>query len=89
MKNVKNNHLEVIRKIFEGDISFDDKRFVNPKCDKLWSKVNDMREKSNNEDVVEIFNKYNELINLLEIERFAQGAKFMYELMDELLVVEN
>ena len=38
---------------------------------------------------MEICKRYEELIRIVEIERFAQGAKFMYELIDEINIIDN
>jgi len=83
MKN-KVEELKVIRDIYEGNISFDDKRFVNKICDTLWQEIDDIKEGKIKASNIEICKKYEELIRIVEIERFAQGAKFMYELVEEL-----
>jgi len=88
MKNVEKQYLEIISEIFNGDISYADKWLINKKCDKVWSEINTLRE-SKTEEINEIDKKYRELIALLEIERFAQGAKFMYNLMYEMFRVKG
>jgi len=80
----KVEELKVIKDIYEGNISFDDKCFVNKMCDTLWQEIDDIKEGKINVSNIEIYKKYEELIRLVEIERFAQGAKFMYELVGEI-----
>ena len=80
----KVEELKVIKDIYEGNISFDDKCFVNKMCDTLWQEIDDIKEGKIKVSNMEICKKYEELIRLVEIERFAQGAKFMYELIDEI-----
>ena len=39
----KGSELKVIKDIYEGNISFDDKRFVNKKCDTLWQEIDEIK----------------------------------------------
>ena len=80
----KIGELKVIKDIYEGNISFDDKCFVNKSCDTLWQEIDDIKEEKIKASNIEICKKYEELIRIVEIERFAQGVKFMYELMGEI-----
>jgi len=81
--------LEVIKKIYEGHIQFDDKPFVNKECDKLYIEIEHMKKISGNVSNEMIFKKYDRLINLLEVECFAKGARFMFELIAELKPVKS
>ena len=80
----KVEELKVIKDIYEGNISFDDKCFVNKMCDTLWQEIDDIKEGKINASNIEICKKYEELIRIVEIERFAQGAMFMYELLEDI-----
>lgn len=85
----KGAELKVIKDIYEGNISFDDKRFVNKKCDTLWQEIDEIKDGKIKASNIEICEKYEELIRLVEIERFAQGVKFMYELIEEISIDEG
>ena len=84
----KVEELKVIKDIYEGNISFDDKCFVNKMCDTLWQEIDDIKEGKIRASNIEICKKYEELIRIVEIERFAQGAKFMYELVGEMETIK-
>ena len=53
-------------------------------CDTLWQEIDDIKEGKIKVSNMEICKKYEELIRIVEIERFAQGVKFMYKLIDEI-----
>ena len=76
--------LNIIKQIFDGEIYFADKRFVNPRCDKIYREIEDAVMNTKDKNLIDLKEKYSELICLLEIERFAQGAKFMYYLCTEM-----
>ena len=82
----KGAEIKVIKDIYEGNISFDDKCFVNKKCDTLWQEIDYIKEGRIKAGNIEICKKYDDLIRLVEIERFAQGAKFMYEFLEEISI---
>lgn len=77
----KTEPLEIIKRIYEGNIAFDDKPFVNKECDKIYMEIEEIREKNISNEVV--FQKFDDLIKLLEVECFARGARFMYDLLAE------
>lgn len=83
MNCVKVDELNIIRQIFDGDISFTDKKLVNPRCDKLYGEIESFLSERSDKELIELARKYSELISLLEIERFAQGAKFMQNFLSE------
>ena len=85
----KVEELKVIKDIYEGNISFDDKCFVNKMCDTLWQEIDDIKEGKIKASNIEICKKYEELIRIVEIERFAQGAKFIYELIGEMEMLSD
>jgi len=82
--NNKIEPLETIKKIYEGHIQFDDKPFVNKECDKLYMEIEDIRKKPKSVSYEVLFKKYDRLIRLLEVECFAKGARFMFDLIAEL-----
>ena len=77
----KKEPLEIIKRIYEGNIEFDDKPFVNTECDKIYMEIEEVRKKNISTEV--LFQKFDDLINLLEVECFARGARFMYDLLSE------
>lgn len=41
----KKEPLEIIKRIYEGNIEFDDKPFVNTECDKIYMEIEEVRKK--------------------------------------------
>ena len=54
----KVEELKVIKDIYEGNISFDDKCFVNKICDTLWQEIDDIKEGKIKVSNMEICKKY-------------------------------
>ena len=42
----KKEPLEIIKRIYEGNIEFDDKPFVNTECDKIYMEIEEVRKKN-------------------------------------------
>ena len=70
----------VIEKIYNGEISYCDKKPLNNKLEKLFNEVAVLLEQNDDKVVEEIIDKYTEIISLTEVEAFAKGMAFMEEL---------
>ena len=87
MKNLQRKYLDIMTKLYDGELIYADKPFVNPDCDKLSGKLEKIRNKKIDVTVAETCEIFDEFINLLEIECFAKGAKFMLKFLNELEAV--
>ena len=52
----KKEPLEIIKRIYEGNIEFDDKPFVNTECDKIYMEIEEVRKKNISNEV--LFQKF-------------------------------
>jgi len=78
-RNTKNYN--VLQKIYNGEISYCDKKPINKRLESLFNEVGVLWEENDNKVVEELVDKYTEIISLTEVEAFAKGVAFMKELM--------
>ena len=77
-RNIKN--FDVLKKIYDGEIMYCDKKPVNKRLEMLLNEVGVLWEQNNNKVVEELVDKYTEIISLTEVEAFAKGVAFMDQL---------